>query len=69
MPLPKYDKTLLVIVAEAVLERALVRDALALGAQTWTASEVHGAALLSGRPPAPAWARRRSAGSPTTKAC
>jgi hypothetical protein len=44
MPLPKYDKTLLVIVAEAVLERALVRDALALGAQTWTATEVHGAA-------------------------
>lgn len=44
MPLPKYDKTLLVIVAEAVLERALVRDATQLGAQTWTATEVRGAA-------------------------
>lgn len=44
MTLPKFDKTLLVIVAEAVLERALVRDASALGAQAWTATEVRGAA-------------------------
>lgn len=44
MPLTKYDKTLLVIVAEAVLERALVREATALGAQAWTATEVRGAA-------------------------
>lgn len=44
MPLTKYDKTLLVIVAEAVLERALVREAAALGAQAWTATEVRGAA-------------------------
>jgi len=44
MALTKYDKTLLVIVAEAVLERSLVRDATALGAQAWTATEVRGAA-------------------------
>lgn len=44
MSLPKYDKTLLVIVAEAVLERALVRDATQLGAHAWTATEVRGAA-------------------------
>jgi hypothetical protein len=40
---PKYPKTLLVIVAEAVLEKSLVRDAGRLGAQTWTVAEVHGA--------------------------
>ena len=44
MALPKYDKTLLVIVAEAVLERTLVRDAEAMGAHAWTVGEVHGAA-------------------------
>lgn len=44
MTLPKFDKTLLVIVAEAVLERALLRDAAAMGAQAWTVAEVHGAA-------------------------
>jgi hypothetical protein len=44
MALTKFDKTLLVIVAEAVLERNLVRDAAALGAHAWTATEVHGAA-------------------------
>ncbi len=38
MPLTKYDKTLLVIVAEAVLERALVREAAERGAQAWTAT-------------------------------
>ncbi len=39
----KHPKTLLVIVAEAVLEKNLVRDARARGAQGWTVSEVHGA--------------------------
>jgi nitrogen regulatory protein P-II 2 len=39
----KHPKTLLVIVAEAVLESRLVRDAQRLGAQGWTFSEVHGA--------------------------
>jgi hypothetical protein len=41
--MPKYPKTLLVIVAEAVLEKPLVRDARERGAQGWTVSEVHGA--------------------------
>jgi len=40
----KHPKTLLVIVAEAVLEKNLVRDVRELGAQGWTLSEVHGAA-------------------------
>lgn len=39
----KHPKTLLVIVAEAVLEKNLVRDARQHGAQGWTVSEVHGA--------------------------
>lgn len=39
----KHAKTLLVIVAEAVLEKSLVRDAQQRGAQGWTVSEVHGA--------------------------
>ena len=39
----KHPKTLLVIVAEAVLEKNLVRDARHRGAQGWTVSEVHGA--------------------------
>ena len=39
----KHPKTLLVIVAEAVLEKALLRDAQERGAQSWTVSEVHGA--------------------------
>ncbi|MBA4174937.1 MAG: transcriptional regulator [Leptothrix sp. (in: Bacteria)] len=42
MTLSKHPKTLLVIVAEAVLERALVRDARERGAQGWTVAEVHG---------------------------
>lgn len=45
MALTKYDKTLLVIVAEAVLERTLVREAVERGAHAWTATEVRGAAL------------------------
>ena len=39
----KHPKTLLVIVAEAVLEKNLVRDARQRGAQGWTVGEVHGA--------------------------
>ncbi len=39
----KHPKTLLVIVAEAVLEKNLVRDARQRGAQGWSVSEVHGA--------------------------
>ena len=39
----KHTKTLLVIVAEAVLETRLVRDARQRGAQGWTVGEVHGA--------------------------
>jgi nitrogen regulatory protein P-II 2 len=45
MTLSKHPKTLLVIVAEAVLEKALVRDARERGVQGWTVSEVHGASL------------------------
>ncbi len=41
----KHPKTLLVIVAEAVLEKSLVRDARQLGVQGWTVGEVHGANL------------------------
>lgn len=43
MKLVKHPKTLLVIIAEAVLEKSLVRDARARGAQGWTVAEVHGA--------------------------
>ena len=39
----KHPKTLLGIVAEAVLEKNLVRDARQRGAQGWTVTEVHGA--------------------------
>ena len=39
----KHPKTLLVIVAEAVLEKSLVREARERGAQGWTVTEVHGA--------------------------
>lgn len=41
----KHPKTLLVIVAEAVLEKNLVRDAKQLGVRGWTVGEVHGASL------------------------
>lgn len=41
----RHPKTLLVIVAEAVLEKSLVRDARERGAQGWTVGEVHGAGL------------------------
>jgi hypothetical protein len=39
----KHPKTLLVIVAEAVLEKPLLRDARERGAQGWIVTEVHGA--------------------------
>ena len=39
----KHPKTLLVIIAEAVLEKSLLRDARERGAQGWTVSEAHGA--------------------------
>jgi predicted nuclease with RNAse H fold len=41
--LVKHPKTLLVIVAEAALEKSLVRDVRERGAQGWTVAEVHGA--------------------------
>jgi nitrogen regulatory protein P-II 2 len=43
MSLAKHSKTLLVIVAEAALEKSLVRDARERGAQSWSISDVHGA--------------------------
>ena len=45
----KYPKTQLVIVAEAVLERPLIRDARQRGAQSCTVSEVHGVWHEGGR--------------------
>ncbi len=45
MNLTKHPKTLLVIVAEAALEKNLVRDARERGAQGWTVSEVRSAQL------------------------
>ena len=41
----KHAKTLLVINAEAVLEKHLSRDVRERGAQGWTVTEVHGASL------------------------
>lgn len=41
----KHAKTLLVINAEGVLEKPLVRDLRERGAQGWTVTEVHGANL------------------------
>jgi hypothetical protein len=40
----KHPKTLLVIVAEAVLEKNLLRDARERGAQAWSVAEVHAGA-------------------------
>lgn len=45
MSLTKYPKTLLVIVAEAALEKSLLRDARERGAQGWTVTEVISAGL------------------------
>ena len=41
--IPKHPKTLLVIIAEAALEKLLVRELRLLGAQGWTVGEVRGA--------------------------
>jgi nitrogen regulatory protein P-II 2 len=43
MKIAKYPKTLLVVVAEAALEKKLVHDVRRLGAQGWTLTEVSGA--------------------------
>lgn len=40
----KHRKTQLTVVAEAALEKPLVRDARERGAQSWTVTEVHGGA-------------------------
>lgn len=42
-PLKKHAKTQLLVVTEAVLEAKLLRDARALGAQSWTVTEVRAA--------------------------
>ena len=42
MTLAKHPKTLLVIVAEAALEKNLLRDVRQRGAQGWTLTEVSG---------------------------
>lgn len=39
----RYEKTLLVIVAEAAIEKALLRDARERGALTWTVGDVRSA--------------------------
>lgn len=41
----KHPRTLLVIVAEAALEKPLVRELRQHGGQFWTVSEVHGAGI------------------------
>jgi hypothetical protein len=41
----KHPKTMLVVVAEAVLEGPLLRDAKQLGAQGWTVADVRSASL------------------------
>jgi len=43
--LQKYPKTLLVIVAEAALEKSIVGDARERGALSWTVTEVRSAGL------------------------
>lgn len=42
--LTRHPKTQLTLVAEAALEKALVQDARARGASSWTVAEVHGGA-------------------------
>lgn len=48
MSLPKHPKTLLTVVTEAVLERAVVRLARERGAQNWLVTEVLTAGSLDG---------------------
>ncbi len=43
MSLETHPRTLLVIIAEGALESSLAEDAMRLGAQGWTASDVRGA--------------------------
>ncbi len=43
MSLVKHARTLLVVVAEAALEKLLVDEIRRLGASFWTIGEVHGA--------------------------
>lgn len=49
MSTSRHPKTLLVIIAEAAIEKALVRDARRLGAHGWTVGEVRGGGLDSVR--------------------
>jgi len=49
MTLAKHPKTLLVIVAEAALERPLVADLRQRGTQGWTVTDVRAAGLQGGR--------------------
>lgn len=42
MTTTRHPKTLLVIIAEAAIEKALVRDAQRLGAHGWTVGDVRG---------------------------
>ena len=44
-PETRHPKTMLVIIAEAVIEKSLIQDALELGTHGWTVSEVHGGSL------------------------
>lgn len=48
MTLARHARTQLVIVAEAALEKALVRDARARGVRGWTITDVRGAAGAEG---------------------
>lgn len=43
MPLSKYEKQLLVVIAEAAIEDRLIKSAKRLGAHGYTVSEVRGA--------------------------
>ena len=49
MSTSRHPKTLLVIITEAAIEKALVRDARRLGAHGWTVGEVRGGRLDSVR--------------------
>lgn len=50
MTTARHPKTLLVIIAEAAIEKALVRDALRLGAHGWTVADVRGGGASGERP-------------------
>ena len=40
-----HSKTQLVIIAEAIIEKQLIKDAQDLGVHTWTVTEVHGGSV------------------------